>query len=645
MRVLVEAVLGLARYNGNPPTDTTGMTPRELYTADFAVTGRGAYERFRALRISDADLIARARAESREQGTHTTYSDAMLQAGVRAALDRVYQVAWALRGPVAHRREHRRRLGWIGVSGEDDPPARPVNVPSAEFPQYEIDVPVGGSRVKTRFMIASPSNDPHSATFNPRALPPDFTPIVPDGDRVLLFIHGHSSRLEEALSLVPHLHALGRSRGRRYSIIAVDLPSCGYSEFLDHEAIAPKRPTRYDHPILEFIEEFLIAFVEQLDARTPIRNRIDAVIGGSLGGNMSLRLGRWAGTRLPWLRTVVSWSPASVWDSLLASSFDPFKKKACDDTWAGAIEKESSQTRAGFFKAVFDKDTIPLLLGAQPELWFRDGWRPCKENSIRRARYERFEIYHPQHRRWHWRVAHEQLVFSHRDPYTERGVPSYQAIGARTLLAAGSEDNFIGTNIYDATRGLAVLLRNAPGEGLFLRDTGHSIHAERPGLFAEHIAAFLPPPRPDGLQGEQWTRWESIGGSLTSEPVFQEQEDGRLCIFGRGQDGRPCFTVESAPGTRFEGWRALTDNLGTDERVEEPMAVGANEDGRLQLFATLGDRVVHVSQTAPNARWGAWEKGNAFSQLIGGAAPGVAVVERVGSGPSRLLLAISRRQN
>src|SRR5690606_11880654 len=104
-------------------------------------------------------------------------------------------------------------------------------------------------------------------------------------------------------------------------------------------------------------------------------------------------------------------------------------------------------------------------------------------------------------------------------------------------------------------------------------------------------------------------------------------------------------TVESAPGTRFEGWRALTDNLGTDERVEEPMAVGANEDGRLQLFATLGDRVVHVSQTAPNARWGAWEKGNAFSQLIGGAAPGVAVVERVGSGPSRLLLAISRRQN
>lgn len=70
VRVLVEAVLGLARYNGNPPTDTTGMTPRELYTADFAVTGRGAYERFRALRISDADLIA-ALAPSRENRGRT----------------------------------------------------------------------------------------------------------------------------------------------------------------------------------------------------------------------------------------------------------------------------------------------------------------------------------------------------------------------------------------------------------------------------------------------------------------------------------------------------------------------------------------------------------------------------------------------
>jgi pimeloyl-ACP methyl ester carboxylesterase len=69
------------------------------------------------------------------------------------ALARAYQVAWALRGPdPAQRYQLRNTLGWIAVSGEDDAPDRPVNVPSgipifgpdgktqvSSYPQYDAE--------------------------------------------------------------------------------------------------------------------------------------------------------------------------------------------------------------------------------------------------------------------------------------------------------------------------------------------------------------------------------------------------------------------------------------------------------------------------------------------------------------------------
>ena len=59
---------------------------------------------------------------------------------VNAALDRAFTTAWALRGPVAERTATRPALGWIAVSGEDDMPHRPTNVPAPPFEQYEIPV-------------------------------------------------------------------------------------------------------------------------------------------------------------------------------------------------------------------------------------------------------------------------------------------------------------------------------------------------------------------------------------------------------------------------------------------------------------------------------------------------------------------------
>ncbi len=77
----------------------------------------------------------------------------VLKYAVQQALTRAYQVAWALRRPdLPESFQLRQTLGWIAVSGEDDAPTRPVNVPSgipypggcykpmASYPQSEVIV-------------------------------------------------------------------------------------------------------------------------------------------------------------------------------------------------------------------------------------------------------------------------------------------------------------------------------------------------------------------------------------------------------------------------------------------------------------------------------------------------------------------------
>jgi pimeloyl-ACP methyl ester carboxylesterase len=413
---------------------------------------------------------------------------------VRKALDRAYRVAWALRGPHAWRRDNRPALHRIGVSGEDDPPHRPVNVPSARFPQHDILVDVDGLPVRTRIMVASAGPGSHAPGFQARGVPPDPELVVPERDQVILFIHGDGSRLEEALSLVPHLHRLGRARARNSSIIAMDLPSCGYSEMIDPATISTLRPTRHRHDILRFLERFVVAVVDAIDARVGIKNRITGIIGGGLGGSLVLRLGRMAGDGLPWLHTAVAWSPASVWSS---AADDAIHEIAGNRTFSRSEEEERGGTRRNHFFRVFEETADFVffnLVPPQPQTRYRADWQPCKHRSILRTREDQEEIYHSRFRRWYWRVASEQRFFSHRDPYRRDGSRSHERIRVRTFLSAGTEDDYPGTHIYRRTRELVDLMSGVGGTSLFLRDTGHSIHRERPALFAREIDAFLNPP-------------------------------------------------------------------------------------------------------------------------------------------------------
>jgi pimeloyl-ACP methyl ester carboxylesterase len=479
--------------------DARAATARGSAFADLAVSGRGAYNRFSGgvdLPQLKADVVALL-------NTHDpvpTITGEAVDAAVDAALDRAYAVAWALRGPPGQQAELRATLGWIAVSGEDDKPHRPVNVPPPPYEQYEVDVPTKWEQLRTRFFIASAVEPPaRTATRQLRETPggPP-APTVPDEHQVILFLHGHSSGAEEALGIIPALLKAGLDRGFKYSVLSVDLPNNGYSQSFDHlkwsprtESTYPKDPADQTHinaPVLDFIEDFVVAFVDALP--TSISSRLVAVIGGSLGGNLTLRLGRRHLTGKTWsIPAIVSWSPASVWPPKVAHLVDYMVPNSAFDMCG---EDEQTETRDDFF---FQSYVETHLLGAvhpQPDYWYRDGW-VAKPFHVAQSKFARFEIYDKHFRQWHWRVAGEQMIYSHIDNeiFRDGHTPfRYEANFVRTLLVAGADDDTIGTHIYDNTIFLSEKM-TVPGRRLLLNTTGHSIHFERPDYFAKEIVKFL----------------------------------------------------------------------------------------------------------------------------------------------------------
>jgi pimeloyl-ACP methyl ester carboxylesterase len=437
-----------------------------------------------------------------------TYTE--VENAISPALDRAYAVAWALRGPAPQRNALREPLGWIAVSGEDDTPHRPVNVPSPTYEQYDISVTVMPRTmtvpvtVKTRFFIASAVESNLPAILpSSRALPPDPVPRIPDRHQVILFLHGHSSSADEALPIIPEILKAGLARGTMFSVISLDLPNSGYAETFNHTSVAPSSATTYPGgifdgqlirtPVLDFEEDFVVAFVNALDQIIPIKNRFAGVIGGSLGGNLGLRLGRSDLSANPWLGAgIVSWSAASVWDPMIR---DEIKRKGpdrCRDYWD---RPETIPSRADYFAEVFDRFIDPVFVRTnQPAFWYSNNWIPCKALHIEGARIARRETYSANFRQWHWRLAGEQLIYSHVDRvnHFNNNTPwRYEQNTVRQLLAAGQDDNFQGSNIFDATRTLSNLMVNTPGESLFLLNTGHSMHIERPAFLAGEIVRFL----------------------------------------------------------------------------------------------------------------------------------------------------------
>jgi hypothetical protein len=245
-----------------------------------------------------------------------------------------------------------------------------------------------------------------------------------------------------------------------------------------------------------------------------VKSRIAAVMGGSLGGNMSVLLTDWYDADHPYLQTIVAWSvtamaPADYLGVLPAADLAAYLS-GMQAAAASAEGFDDHSIESQYIEVMYTKQlsgTPPLVIPAQPIMWFRggyapDGWRgfqPGKDESIARSRFDRYEIYSPFERHWTTAIDLEQITFSFQDGRPHLHVMSTPASGqlpaSNLMLVAGDNDNFNPNAIYNSTVTVARSLRmSGQGKAEFWLDTGHSIHSERPHLFCKEIIYFLSHP-------------------------------------------------------------------------------------------------------------------------------------------------------
>jgi pimeloyl-ACP methyl ester carboxylesterase len=562
---------------GQNPLDAT--KERADRVADLAVTGRSAYRTFSskmdgtrrvARNLSESDIpigevkaLIKSQAQDHGVSGFSEPSTQQIKAAIQLSLDRAFTTAWSIRGPQVitdsptglreiyqlEQGLQPRALGWLGISPLDDPPHRAVNVPRSPFVQSDIRVWVPRPHVQkkplcveARYICLSEGVTEPAQKFDIRSCPKDTTPFIPIDHDVVVFIHGHSSSGDELGLFGFSLLNQWRAAGRKLTVLAVDLPSNGYSEMIEHTEVAPSNASNFNtgYPILEFIEEFIVRFVDAVDKRQQlgeaerdlpslgIKDRIVGVLGGSLGGNMTLRLSR---RPEPWLkRNMVAWSAASIWGAswalatknFLAAAnpndriyFDVVKADGFERTRRRYDENEAPGVRAHYFDLVFgdaeigELDFLAELFmriigegGNQASRWLPDDY-PCKAEMLRAKRIARYETYNPKFRRWHWRVAHEQLIYMHGEvvPTSEQAkygaYPGSALYDTHLLLAAGTKDNEKPDKIFDHTVWLTHSIWWGPTRGRTLWvDAGHSIHSEHPDFFAQEILEFMNLPAP-----------------------------------------------------------------------------------------------------------------------------------------------------
>jgi pimeloyl-ACP methyl ester carboxylesterase len=567
--------------------------------ADLAVTGKRAFAEFKAHPPTDASVLSCLQANPNTRALST----AQQQAAAQKALDRAYRVLHLIRAggwgaPDANNCRERGQLSpvYIAVSGEDDQPHRPVNAPSGEFAQHDLEVSVPRPsgppwtdkngpplNVHTRYSImhtfAPHGSESASCADASHTVPQDRAPMLANDAEVILYIHGMDSRLEEAMDLTHSLHALGRARHKNYTVVSMDLPTSGYADNIDSTKIAPLTadgragggldglgfaPNKYVTPELDFIENFVVAFVNRLNQIVPVSSHIKAVVGGSLGGNLTMRLGR-PRPDAPWVTNVIPWSPAGIWPSL-ADSAPSHAGLAVPWYMAGGdpeFQRESDGARRSFFFGGFDWQSKILGLFAptagtgQPQsfYWYREGWS-CKPSHLKLARIDRYETYDHNFRLWHWRLGMEQVFASHQTNKPGTDQPLYLFNTKRTLLMCGKMD--IGNGLCDSTRQVAPKMEYTPGYALFLETTGHSIHNERPNFLARHIADFIEPSA-SGITMEPDTN--RMGNDLRE--VSLARPDPALCRDACQHEPRcRAYTyVRAIPGRNTQCW--LKSSAGT----------------------------------------------------------------------------------
>ncbi len=281
---------------------------------------------------------------------------------------------------------------------------RPGRVRSTRYPQRDAEV-AGGVRV--RYIDVPPGTESEQP------------PVV--------LLHGLASRIEEYEELVPVL-------GARRRVIVLDLPGNGYSD-------KPDRPYT-----LTFMEDAVLGLLDHLQIHEA------HVAGGSLGGNLTLRLGHREPERF---RRLAAWAPAGVWE--------PKHGLALIGRLLG--------NRVMFWPMVW----------IQSRFWYHPRW-PGRENALREAFAHFREVHGRAFVRMYFELGREQVLTSL--------FPIAHQIAQPTLLLWGDQDHGLGMGA-----GVKRLVKMLPRARLHVfRDARHSLANEVPEALAQEVDTFLAGP-------------------------------------------------------------------------------------------------------------------------------------------------------
>jgi 2-hydroxy-6-oxonona-2,4-dienedioate hydrolase len=255
----------------------------------------------------------------------------------------------------------------------------------------------------------------------------DVRPASEHGPPVVL-LHGIASRLEEYERLFEHL-------GMHRRIVAMDLPGNGYSD-------KPDRPYT-----LTFLEDAVLGLLDHL------RIQRSDLAGGSLGGNLTLRLGHRTPSRF---RRLVPWAPGGAWY--------PMRALAMLNRVASAY-----QGGVGAFWPV---------VWIQSRFWYHRAWSG-RAAALREA-FEHFrEVHGRGFARMYFELVCEQLSTSL--------FPIAPHIGQPTLLLWGDTDHALGMG-----EGVKQLVKLLPDARLrVFPGARHALASEVPELLAKAVDGFL----------------------------------------------------------------------------------------------------------------------------------------------------------
>jgi hypothetical protein len=110
--------------------------------------------------------------------------------------------------------------------------------------------------------------------------------------------------------------------------------------------------------------------------------------------------------------------------------------------------------------------------------------------------------------------------------------------------------------------------------------------------------------------GGEWSPWASLAyppkRQLGGNPVVGTNADGRLEVFSFDGEGGLWHMWQSSFEAGWSQWTSLGNPFAGATRDGFSISVIKNTDGRLELFTSGKDGVLHIWQIAPNGTWSPW---------------------------------------